>query len=84
VTSAAPQDYRPTTGESIDVARALDALPSEQREVVTLHVVEGFSFREIGGLTGVSMFTAAARYRLAIGKLREALVPNASEAKETT
>jgi len=62
-------------GESIDLARALDTLPIEQREVVVLHVVEGFSFREIGGLSGVSMFTAAARYRLAIGKLKRALEP---------
>jgi len=53
--------------------RAIDTLPAEQREVVVLHVLEGFSFREIGGLTGVSMFTAAARYRLATGKLRTLL-----------
>jgi RNA polymerase sigma-70 factor (ECF subfamily) len=65
--------------ESIDLWRALDRLPPEQREVVVLHVVEGFSFREIGGMTGASMFTAAARYRLAIAKLRAALQPNAEQ-----
>ena len=74
-------DHTPwyAAAESIDVARALDALPIEQREVVELHVVEGFSFREIGGLTGVSMFTAAGRYRLALAKLRRVLDPAGEE-----
>jgi RNA polymerase sigma-70 factor (ECF subfamily) len=58
---------------SFDVPRALDDLPAEQREVVVLHVLSGFSFREIGAQTGVSLFTAAARYRLAMAKLRLAL-----------
>jgi RNA polymerase sigma-70 factor (ECF subfamily) len=75
VASVTAQEFLPVTGESIDVARALDALPPEQREVVELHVVEGFSFREIGGLTNVSMFTAAARYRLAIEKMKHKLGP---------
>lgn len=59
--------------DAIDLARALETLPSVQREAIVLHVVEGFSFREIGRLTGVSLFTAAGRYRQAIGRLREAL-----------
>lgn len=59
--------------ESIDIARALDELPPAQREVIVLHLVEGFSFREIGRSTGVSLFTAAARYRLAVGRLRKRL-----------
>ena len=63
----------PAGAGSIDAMRAIDTLPPEQREVVELHVFEGFSFREIGGLTGVSMFTAAASYRLAMGKLRTML-----------
>ena len=65
--------WAPAFETSIDVARALDELPEEQREVVVLHTVEGFSFREIGRLTGVSLFTAAGRYRLAVGRLRKLL-----------
>lgn len=60
-------------GHTIDLGRALDELPVLQREVVVLHAVEGFSFLEIGRQTGVSMFTAAARYRLALARLRKAL-----------
>ncbi len=63
----------PVDDESLDVLRALDGPPAAQREVVVLHVVSSFSFREIGARTGVSLFTAAARYRLAIRKLRAAL-----------
>ena len=58
---------------AIDVARALDGLPGAQREAVILHVFDGFSFREVGRATGVSLFTAAARYRLAIARLKRTL-----------
>ena len=70
---------RPAIEASIDMVRAVDDLPPEQREVVVLHLVEGFSFREVGRLTGVSLFTAAGRYRLAIARLRKALEPRAGE-----
>ena len=58
---------------AIDIGRALDELPPLQREVIVLHLIEGFSFLEVGRLTGVSLFTAAGRYRLAISRLRKAL-----------
>ncbi len=64
---------QPDMESSMDVARALGDLPAEQREVVALHLVEGFSFRDIGRLTGVSLFTAAGRYRLAVARLRKSL-----------
>jgi RNA polymerase sigma-70 factor (ECF subfamily) len=66
-------EVRPAFEASIDIARALGELPEEQREVVVLHLVEGFSFREAGRLTGVSLFTAAGRYRLAVKQLRKLL-----------
>jgi len=58
---------------ALDVERALRRLPDHQREVVELHLVEGFSFREIGRMTGVSIWTATGRYRLAVGRLRNLL-----------
>lgn len=63
----------PNNPAAIDLSRAIDALPAAQREVIVLHLVEGFSFREMGRLIGVSMFTAAARYRLAIRRLQKHL-----------
>jgi RNA polymerase sigma-70 factor (ECF subfamily) len=63
---------RPNDLESaMDVARALAQLPAVQREIVQLHVIEGFSFREAGRITRVSMFTAASRYRVALARLRK-------------
>ena len=59
--------------DTIDISRALDELPPLQREVIVLHMVEGFSFVEVGRLTGVSLFTAAGRYRLAVARLRKVL-----------
>jgi RNA polymerase sigma-70 factor (ECF subfamily) len=61
------------TEAAIDVTTAVARLPAPQREIVNLHLVEGFSFREAGRITGVSMFTAASRYRVALERLREIL-----------
>ncbi len=63
-------------GRGLDAARAsalLAALPARQREVVFLHLYEGLTFAAIGDVTGVSTFTAASRYRLAIARLRRAM-----------
>jgi len=75
VESVATPAYVWQTGgaDAIDISRALDELPPAQREVIVLHLIEGFSFREVGRLTGVSLFTAAARYRLAIGRMKARL-----------
>lgn len=48
-------------------------LPAEQREAVYLKVFDGLTFMEIGAVCGVSVNTAASRYRYGIEKIREAL-----------
>ena len=65
--------------EAIDIARFLEAVPAAEREVIVLHVTEGFSFRDIGRMTGVSLFTAAGRYRQGIGRLRKSFGVNMGE-----
>jgi len=52
------------------IVAALAALPLQQREVVVLHGFEGLSFRQVGQLCGVSLNTAASRWRLACIALR--------------
>ncbi len=54
----------------IDLSRALQSLPLEQREVVVLKLSEGFTFQEIGGVLHISPNTAASRYRLGLARLR--------------
>ena len=59
--------------ERLALEAALRELPAEQREVLHLHVFEGWTFQEIGDLSGDSVNTIASRYRYALTKLRQML-----------
>jgi RNA polymerase sigma-70 factor (ECF subfamily) len=52
------------------MAKSLARLPDDQREVVTLKVFEGMTFKEIARICGLSANTVASRYRYALSKLR--------------
>ena len=53
-----------------DVRRLMDALPSNQREVVYMRYYQNLSFKEIAEITGVSINTALGRMRYAIMGMR--------------
>ena len=53
---------------------AIDRLPAEQREAIELAYFKGRTYREIAEITGVPQGTASGRLRLALHKLREALI----------
>ena len=57
------------------VAKALEKLPEEQREVVTLKLWAGLTFAEIAQTTGSSLNTVAGRYRYALNALQKHLSP---------
>lgn len=59
--------------EQARINTALLALSTEQREVVVLKLYQEHTFKEIAVLTGVSLNTAASRYRYALAKLKEIL-----------
>jgi len=61
----------PVAGE--EIARALARLPDDQREAVILKAVQSFTFKDTARICGVSINTAASRYRLGIAKLRAIL-----------
>ena len=61
--------------ERLALESAIRQLPPEQREVVHLHVFEGWTFQEVANLCGESLNTVASRYRYALARLREALAP---------
>lgn len=65
------QDY---AGEQ-NLRRALATLPDDQRQVVVLHVWGELTFSQIGDLLAIDSNTAASRYRYALRKLREAMLP---------
>jgi RNA polymerase sigma-70 factor (ECF subfamily) len=53
------------------LARALDELGAEQRQIVLLADVEGFSYQEIAGVVGCSVGTVRSRLHRARGLLRK-------------
>jgi RNA polymerase sigma-70 factor (ECF subfamily) len=59
--------------ESGRVFEALAALPTDQREVVTLHLHGQMKFREIAEQLNLSINTVQSRYRYGIEKLRAIL-----------
>ncbi|MCB1228403.1 MAG: RNA polymerase sigma factor [Verrucomicrobiales bacterium] len=78
--------YFDATAEQQDVARVVEAslegLPTEQREVVTLHVWSGLTFAQIAEALGASINTVAARYRYALKALERKLSPLREELME--
>jgi RNA polymerase sigma-70 factor, ECF subfamily len=61
------------TADTDSVARAVRALPTEQREVVSLKIWQDLTFVEIAELLDIPLDTAASRYRYALQKLRSLL-----------
>jgi RNA polymerase sigma-70 factor, ECF subfamily len=63
------------------LSEGLALLPVEQRAVAHLKLWEGLTFEAIAEMLGISLNTAASRYRYAIDKLRERLRPLYDEIK---
>jgi RNA polymerase sigma-70 factor (ECF subfamily) len=55
------------------VAEALTLIPEDQREVIILRFFEELTLREIATVCGVSINTAASRFRYGMQKLRQIL-----------
>jgi len=70
----------PGLQEAAEIAEALDAISLEQRTVLLLAVVEGFTCREIAGILGVPIGTVMSRLSRAREELRRSLKPLAKEA----
>ena len=59
--------------ETAATARHLAALPDKQREVVVMKIFQDMTFDEISISLGISLNTAASRYRYGIEKLKRRL-----------
>ena len=53
-------------GHTLDLARALDAVPREARMLLALHYVDGLGYRELAAIRGISVNTV--KSQLARGK----------------
>ena len=65
--------------ESLHVA--LEKLPTEFREIIVLHDLEGLAYKEIAAVVGIPIGTVMSRLARARGRLRAEIV--ASNAKES-
>jgi RNA polymerase sigma-70 factor (ECF subfamily) len=70
-----PTDDRESQAFRDAVAVALADLPEEQRAVVHLKLWENLTFDAIATILGISLNTAASRYRYGLDKLRARLRP---------
>ena len=66
--------------EAVEISEALQALPIEQRTVLLLCVVEGFTCREASGILDLPIGTVMSRLSRARQELRKSLAPMAKEA----
>jgi RNA polymerase sigma-70 factor, ECF subfamily len=66
-----------------NLRQALAALPGDQRQIVVLHLWGELTFSQIGDLLELSSNTAASRYRYALGKLRELMLPKENSCAES-
>jgi RNA polymerase sigma-70 factor (ECF subfamily) len=66
---------RDVTGSELRVliARAVDALPDDQREVFLMREVANLPFKEIAEITGIPENTVKSRMRYALERLQQAL-----------
>ena len=71
---------KPDDPRSERLEKALRALPDGQRKVIALKIDGELTFAQIGQVMGVSINTAASRYRYALEKLRASLQTAAPDA----
>ena len=71
--AAANQEHRVQVG---DMARALDSLPPEQREILLLIGMEGVSYEEAAAITGVPVGTVMSRLHRGRERLRRLMNGN--------
>jgi RNA polymerase sigma-70 factor (ECF subfamily) len=67
------------TEEALTLQAELQGLPGEQREAVVLHIWGQMTLQEVAEVTGVTLNTAASRYRYGLSKPRERMRPQEME-----
>lgn len=78
-------DVWPDVNRNIDaqiLREAMNSLPDEQREAISMAYFEGYTNREVAEATDVPLGTVKGRIRLGMNKLREIVVPQLEPAQE--
>ncbi|MBR3631088.1 MAG: sigma-70 family RNA polymerase sigma factor [Oscillospiraceae bacterium] len=67
-----PHSQDPAWSDRLALRSILDALPEEEREIVTLRYISELSVSEIAGMYGVSWFSMNRRIKRILKKMRDA------------
>ena len=59
--------------QTMDLEAAMEKLPADEREILTLHLNVDMTFKEIGSILGLSLPAVYRKYRKAIHALRDLL-----------
>ena len=59
------------SGKETQTRLLVDKLTKEEREIVILHVVNGFKFHEIAKLLNLKLSTTLSKYHRAIKRIKE-------------
>ena len=70
-----PDQWISLSEQSAKINDALKAIPTDQREVIVLHIYGNAKFREIALMQNISLKTVQSRYRYGLDKLRSLLEP---------
>jgi RNA polymerase sigma-70 factor (ECF subfamily) len=80
VAAIGPSSINASQQDAAEISEALEALPIEQRTVLLLCVVEGFTCREVAGILELPIGTVMSRLSRARQELRTSLAPLAKAA----
>ena len=72
--SSQPEAQVISAADKRQLRQALDELPADFREVIVLRELEGFSYKEIGGIIDAPLGTVMSRLARARTRLQQALV----------
>jgi len=79
-----PSQQLDMSEQGLVVAQSLRALPENQRTVLILHDIEGFSYQEISDIVGANLGTVRSRLHYGRIKLKELLDPYFSQQNVST
>jgi len=79
-----PSQQLDMSEQGLVVAQSLRALPENQRTVLILHDIEGFSYQEISDIVGANLGTVRSRLHYGRIKLKEMLDPYFSQQNVST
>ena len=67
------QGMKETIHDKILIEKMMTLLNNEEREIIVLHIIEGFAFREISSIMDIGLSTVLSKYHRSLKKLRNSM-----------